>query len=248
MLALLGGKPVRTRTFAHWPVFGAPEEERLLRTLRSGSGDGSTDTEVEEFEAPLRRDARLPAWHRGRQWHGLAADRADRRRHQAEDEVIVPPYTFSLDRLGGDRSQRGPGLRRHRPEHVQSRSEAVEAAITPRTRAIIPVHFAGPAGRHGRDHGHRREHNLIVIEDAAHAHGASYSDRPAGSLGTWRPSRFSRARTSRPAKAASLRRTTTSWPRRAARSTTADASQAASGTSTTSISGNYRLGEFQGRV
>jgi dTDP-4-amino-4,6-dideoxygalactose transaminase len=61
--------------------------------------------------------------------------------------------------------------------------QAVEAAITPRTRAIIPVHFAGQPADMDALMAIARKHNLLVIEDAAHAHGASYKNRAAGSLG-----------------------------------------------------------------
>ena len=49
-LALLGGKPARTRPFSSWPIFGKPEEKRLLRTLRSGKWGRLQGAEVEEFE------------------------------------------------------------------------------------------------------------------------------------------------------------------------------------------------------
>ncbi len=50
MLALFGGPPVRTKPFPAWPVFGASEEERLLRTLRSGNWGRLDGVEVAEFE------------------------------------------------------------------------------------------------------------------------------------------------------------------------------------------------------
>jgi dTDP-4-amino-4,6-dideoxygalactose transaminase len=60
---------------------------------------------------------------------------------------------------------------------------AVRRAITPRTRAIIPVHFAGQIADMRAINEIAREHNLIVIEDAAHAHAARYENQFAGSLG-----------------------------------------------------------------
>src|SRR5205814_589400 len=59
---------------------------------------------------------------------------------------------------------------------------AVEAAITHRTRAIIPVHFAGQSADMDAILTIAKKHKLTVIEDAAHAHGAQYKHRPAGSL------------------------------------------------------------------
>jgi dTDP-4-amino-4,6-dideoxygalactose transaminase len=59
----------------------------------------------------------------------------------------------------------------------------VEAAITPRTKAIIPVHFAGQPADMTAIMTIADRHGLVVVEDAAHAHGAMYRNRPAGSLG-----------------------------------------------------------------
>jgi dTDP-4-amino-4,6-dideoxygalactose transaminase len=60
---------------------------------------------------------------------------------------------------------------------------AAAAAITPRTRAIVPVHLYGHPADMGRLLDLARRHNLVVIEDAAQAHGARYQDRPCGTLG-----------------------------------------------------------------
>ena len=93
-LALLGGKPVRTRPFTSWPVFGKPEEKRLLHTLRSGKWGRLHGPEVAEFEK------RFAAMHGCK--HGIAVVNGTVSLRiallaagiQAEDEVIIPPYTF----------------------------------------------------------------------------------------------------------------------------------------------------------
>jgi dTDP-4-amino-4,6-dideoxygalactose transaminase len=59
----------------------------------------------------------------------------------------------------------------------------IEAAITPRTRAILPVHLHGLMADMGAIMEIARRHNLVVIEDAAQAHGAEYKGRRAGSIG-----------------------------------------------------------------
>ena len=61
--------------------------------------------------------------------------------------------------------------------------QAVAAAISPRTKAIIPVHMGGQPASMDALMEIARKHNLTVIEDAAHAHGASSNHRPAGSIG-----------------------------------------------------------------
>ena len=61
--------------------------------------------------------------------------------------------------------------------------DAIEAAISPRTTAIVPVHLAGRPCRMDRIEAIARRHGLVVIEDAAHAAGASAGGRRAGSMG-----------------------------------------------------------------
>src|SRR4051794_32188049 len=94
MLALFGGKPVRTRPFPAWPIFGEPEEHRLLQTLRSGQWGKLDGPEVAEFEK------RFAAMHGCK--HAIAVVNGTVSLRiallaagiGAEDEVIVPPSPF----------------------------------------------------------------------------------------------------------------------------------------------------------
>ena len=72
---------------------------------------------------------------------------------------------------------------RSRPDTLTLDPEAVEAAITPKTKAILPVHYAGVPCDMDRLLEIAREHDLLVIEDAAQAILSRYRGRPAGSLG-----------------------------------------------------------------
>ena len=94
MLALFGGPPVRSRPFPSWPIFGDEEEARLLRTLRSGQWGRLHGQEVSEFEqrfASMHGCAHGIAVVNGTVSLRIALMAAGIR---AEDEVIVPPYTF----------------------------------------------------------------------------------------------------------------------------------------------------------
>ncbi len=99
------------------------------------------------------------------------------------DEVIVPSFTFfasvsCITRLGAT-----PVFVDIRPDTYNIDAEKIEAAITPRTKAIIPVHLFGQCAEIDRICQIACDHDLIVIEDAAQAIGAAYHSRPAGSWG-----------------------------------------------------------------
>ena len=182
-LALLGGSPVRTRPFTAWPIFGPSEEKRLLRTLRSGKWGKLNGPEVAEFEN------RFAALHGCQHGIGVVNGTVSLRIAllaagiRAEDEVIVPPYTFYSTASAVIEANAIPVFADIDLNTFNLDPNAVEAAITRRTRAIIPVHFAGQPAAMSRIRAIARQHKLLVIEDAAHAHGASYKNRPAGSLG-----------------------------------------------------------------
>lgn len=253
-LAISGGTPIRTRPFPAWPVFGAAEEQRLLQVLRSGKWGRLDGTEVAEFEA------RFAAMHGCR--HAIAVVNGTVALRiallaagiQGGDEVIVPPYTFVATATAVLEANAIPVFADIDLETFNLDPAAVAAAITPRTRAIVPVHFAGqPAdmdaiaalaraapltdGRH-----------ILVVEDAAHAHGASSRRRPAGSLGHVATFSFQSSKNLTAGEGGII---TTNDDR------LADACRSIHNCGRVPggvwyehhvVSGNYRLGEFQGAV
>jgi len=99
------------------------------------------------------------------------------------DEVIMPSYTFVS-------TANAFVLRGATPVFVDIRADTlnidetkIEEAITPRTKAIVPVHYAGVACEMDAIMDIARRHNLLVIEDAAQGVMSSYKGRPLGSIG-----------------------------------------------------------------
>jgi len=247
-LSLLGGTPVRTRPFTAWPIFGEVEEARLLRTLRSGKWGRLDGAEVAEFEA------RFAAMHDCA--HGIAVANGTVSLRiallaagiRAGDEVIVPPYTFISTASAVIEANAVPVFTDIDLHTFNIDPGSVTAAITPRTKAIIPVHFAGQPADMDVIMSIARDHALVVIEDAAHAHGARYRDRPAGSLGHLGSFSFQSSKNLTAGEGGII--------------TTNDAALAESCRSIQNcgrvpggvwyehhvIAGNYRLGEFQGAV
>jgi len=99
------------------------------------------------------------------------------------DEVIVPTYSFIATAEAVTTTGAEPRLVDVDPETALISLEAVEAAITPRTRCVIPVHLFGRPVDMDPLMALCRSRGLAVIEDACQAHGALYKGRPVGSIG-----------------------------------------------------------------
>jgi dTDP-4-amino-4,6-dideoxygalactose transaminase len=182
-LAINGGSPVRTEPIGQWPVFGTEEEQLLLEALRSGvwgSIDGTFVKRLEEEFAAVH-DA----------GHGVATVNATMGLSVAlkaigigpGDEVLVPPYTFIATASAALMLGAVPVFVDVDPETLLIDTTLIDAAVTPRTKAIVPVHHGGsPADMDGVMTAARR-HGLRVVEDAAQAHGAAWRGRPVGAIG-----------------------------------------------------------------
>ena len=101
----------------------------------------------------------------------------------AGDEVITVPFTFVATVASVLYTGARPVLVDVDPVSLTMDPGRIEAAITPRTRAILPVHLYGQPADMDPIMDIARRHNLIVIEDAAQAHGAEYAGRRVGSIG-----------------------------------------------------------------
>lgn len=99
------------------------------------------------------------------------------------DEVIVPAQTFIATWLAVSHAGATPVPVDIDPASHNMAPDQIESAITPRTRAIIPVHLFGRPAEMDAVNGIARRHGLFVLEDTAQAHGARYRGRRAGQLG-----------------------------------------------------------------
>lgn len=191
-LALFGGRPLRTIPFPPHPVIGEEEKRAVLDVLERGelstfiAAPGRHflgGRKIKEFE----RD--FAAYH-GVQ-HAVAFNSATAALHaavvavgvQAGDEVVVPPYTFTSTATVALMHNAIPVFADIRPETCCLDPAAVERAITPLTRVIIPVHLFGHPADMGALMAVARQHQLKVIEDCAQAPGARYHDRLVGTMG-----------------------------------------------------------------
>jgi len=181
--ALLGNSTRGEHRFPSWPVFDASDEEGVLRALRSGHWGKLSGSEVRTFES------RFAAMHGAKFGIGVVNGSISIRLAlvaaglKAEDEVIVPSYTFLTSATAVVEANAIPVFADINLDTFNLCPKALEAAITPRTRAVIVVHFAGLPANMDAILPIARKHGLIVIEDAAHAHCATYKGRPVGSIG-----------------------------------------------------------------
>ncbi len=101
----------------------------------------------------------------------------------AGDEVITVPFTFVASVAAVLYAGAKPVLVDIDPRSFTMDPAAIEAAITPRTKAILPIHLYGQSADMDPIMEIARRHGLVVIEDAAQAHGAKYKGRAVGSIG-----------------------------------------------------------------
>ena len=181
--ALYGGRPVRTSPFPSWPEFGNEEETLLLEALRSGhwgSLDGHLVADLEREFAALQGSRFGISVSNGTMALVVALKALGIERG---DEVLVPPYTFIATASAALMLGAIPVFVDVELDTLLIDPTKIDAAVTPRTRAIIPVHHAGSPVDMDRVLAAARRHNLRVVEDAAQAAGAAWKGRPVGAIG-----------------------------------------------------------------
>lgn len=180
-LALDGGKPVRKRAFPSWPIFGEEERKSLLGVFESGKwwyGE-----KVKEFEEKFAafQDAKYAVTCS----NGTVALEASLIACGvgAGDEVIVPPYTFIATATAALNVNAIPVFADIDIETANIDLEDLKRKITPQTKAIIPVHFAGLPCDMDALSDIAQSHELKIIEDACHSWGTKWKGKGTGALG-----------------------------------------------------------------
>lgn len=182
-LAVEGGTPVRTKPFPAWPVFGELEERLLLEVLHSGKWGGTGRIKLPELE---RRFAEIhDAKHAIPVVNGTVAITVALQAAGVRpgDEVIMPPYTFFATAAAPLMFGAVPVFADVDERTLLIDPAKVEALITPRTKAIVPVHIAGAPADMTALKAIADKHGLRLIEDAAQAAGARWDGRGVGAIG-----------------------------------------------------------------
>ena len=181
-LALNGGEPVvKSGLGKSWPIFDETEENAMLEVLRSGAWNRreKVDEVGEKFAAFHDAKYGIPLA------NGTVALQCALKAAgvSAGDEVIVPALTFVATGTSAVCVNAVPVIVDVDPLTYNIAPDAIEKAITPRTRAIIPVHNGGYPADMDAIMEIAERHNLKVIEDCAHAHGSQWRGKGMGSIG-----------------------------------------------------------------
>ena len=184
-LALLGGQALRKQPFSPWPQYSRSDIDRIVRVVESRHWGG--------FPLPTRLAGefgeRFAAMHGAR--YALCVANGTIAISVAlqalgigfGDEVIVPAYTWDGTATAALAIGAVPVFVDVDPDTYCLDTTKVRAAITPRTKAILPVHLAMRFADMQALLKIAREHKLLVIEDCAHAHGGEFQGRGAGAAG-----------------------------------------------------------------
>lgn len=184
-LALSGDAPVRDvrkHPWPRWPVWDDGDRARLERVLDSGIWSYNGPSEREAL-AVLRQFFGVPhvvLGVNGTATLQLALEALD---VGFGDEVIVPSLTWQATAAAALDVNAVPVLVDIDPETWCVDPAAIEAAITPRTRAIAPVHLYGAMANMDEIMRIAARHRVAVVEDTAHQHGSEWREKKAGTIG-----------------------------------------------------------------
>ena len=184
-LAITGGKALRKASFTQWP-FGGSEEKRALQDVLTSSKWGGQPFPGKYSVAFAKKFSKLHTAKYAQCVNtGTVAIQAALRAIgiQPGDEVLAPAYTWE--------GTVGPVLLLNAvpvfvdvdPDTYCLDARKIEQAITPKTKAILPVHLGMRFADMDEILRIAAKHNLKVVEDCAHAHGGAWKGKGAGSMG-----------------------------------------------------------------
>src|SRR5260370_283676 len=184
-LALTGGKPVRKKRFDLCPIFNDKERKALKDVLESHNWGGQPFP-GKHADAFAKKFAKLHTAKYGQCVNtGTVAIQAALKAIDIRpgDEVIVPAYTW--ERTVGPvlLVNAVPVFVDVDPDTYCLDTKLIEQAITPKTKAILPVHLGMRFADMDELMAIAKKHNIKVIEDCAHAHGGMWLGKGAGSIG-----------------------------------------------------------------
>jgi perosamine synthetase len=163
------------------PIIGDDERAAVDRVLQSGMlAQGSEVKSFEDEFSEIVANRHCIAVNSGTSALHMAFVAAGIRQG---DEVIVPSFTFAATANSVRLAGATPVFVDIEQDYFNISPRAVEAAITPRTRAIMPVHLYGHPAAMTELMAICQRHNLLLFEDAAQAHAASLNGTPVGAFG-----------------------------------------------------------------
>ena len=184
-LAILGGQKTRTKPYPEWPVWDQRDIDAVTEVIKSGRWGG--------FPYPGPKTAELARKFSEMQGGGYAVPMANGTVTMEVacraadigwgDEVIVPAYTFQATAAAPMAAGAIPVIVDVDPNTYCIDPKAIEASITSKTKGIIPVHLGHQLADMEAIIALAEKYSLIVIEDCAHAHGAKWNGRGAGTIG-----------------------------------------------------------------
>lgn len=189
-LAIEGGTPINARPFPGWPQFDLAVVEDIRRILETGGVNYWTGrVEGETRSLGMKFEEEWARWCGAR--YGVSTTNGTSALHTAlaglgigpGDEVIVPSYTFIATSFAVCQAGAVPVFADvERESHTLDPAD-VEAKLSPRTAAIMPVHLYGAMANMGPLLEIAGKHGLAIVEDCAQAHGGRWQERKAGTIG-----------------------------------------------------------------
>jgi dTDP-4-amino-4,6-dideoxygalactose transaminase len=249
-LAITGGKPVRKKRFDPWPIF-TDKERKALKDVLENHNWGGQPFPGKHADAFAKKFAKLHTAKYGQCVNtGTVAIQAALKAIDIRpgDEVIVPAYTWE--------GTVGPVLLVNAvpvfvdvdPDTYCLDAKLIEQAITPKTKAILPVHLGMRFADLDEIMAIAKKHNIKVIEDCAHAHGGMWRGKGAGSIGDLGAFSFQSSKLITSGEGGAIITNNLEYMERAQSYINAGRASVTDKFGHRIIGFNYRLGEFQAAV